>query len=107
MLAECNKCKKEILTECDIHLVIPNQNYAINCGCELLQKEQQLEKQNAMMREALEFYADRTNWRSKVETGVIDECDSIVDDDEYFEDTMTSEGGKRAREVLEKINKGE
>jgi hypothetical protein len=61
MLVECNKCKKEILTECDIHLVIPNQNYAINCGCELLQKEQQLEKENAMMLEALKYIAKDKN----------------------------------------------
>lgn len=45
MLVECNKCKKEILTECDIYVVIPTENYAINCGCEFLGKSEQLEKE--------------------------------------------------------------
>jgi hypothetical protein len=33
MLVKCNKCKKPILTECDAYVIIPVENYTINCGC--------------------------------------------------------------------------
>jgi len=32
MMVICD-CGKEFLTECDAHVVIPSQNYKLNCGC--------------------------------------------------------------------------
>jgi hypothetical protein len=104
MLVECNKCKKEILTECNTYIVIPTQNYAINCGCELLQKEQQLEKENAMMREALEKALSGSELYVKFA-----DCnrDSWACRCEFCRDTTSKIKLREAREVLAKINKGE
>lgn len=59
-------------------------------------KIEQLEKQNAMMREALEFYADKENWQERYD-----------DESRFSHPRDIGDGGKRAREVLEKLTRGE
>lgn len=71
-------------------------------------KIEQLEKENAMMRDVLEFYADRANWQS-VYVGYGDKSQIKGYDlgDLSCDDRPDEFGGKRAREVLTKLTKGE
>lgn len=59
---------------------------------------ERLGKENKIMQEALEFYADFNNWKIKYDV----DCDCI-DDSDLDSRTPDSYGGKRAREVLNSI----
>jgi len=74
--------------------------------CEL---NKELQEQNKILKEALEFYADGDNYghiNPEVATySVIDNCDLGVGDF-MLNETVDDErvGGKRAREALAKVN---
>lgn len=69
-------------------------------------KIKQLEKENAMSCEALEFYANKTTWQSVyVGYGDKSQIRGIDLEDLSSSDRPDEYGGKRAREVLAKINK--
>ena len=69
--------------------------------------EQQLaerDAENKMMRECLEFYADEINWSNFVEFN--DQLNDWESFDDFSEDGC-DKGGKRAREVLNKLKENE
>lgn len=75
------------------------QNYADKCEIE------KLKKQNEIMRQALEFYADIDSWDCP--TGLYD-VTAIVDDESnhYYSDVagdFDDVGGKRARQALKDV----
>ena len=61
------------------------------------------DKQIAMMRECIEFYADKENWGTTHEWSDADSCLTIIDPDEEKITTQMFIGGKRAREVLSSL----
>ncbi len=56
-----------------------------------------LQRQNELMRECLEFYASKNNW-----CGYGGECETIIEDKEKSDNGVTV-GGKRARSCLEQV----
>ena len=88
--------------------------YALNFNEEtfdfILQENAKLKEQVKVMREALEFYADGSNWEHisphKAEYRVIEESD--MGDGNFQITQMTDDewvGGKRARATLEKVGR--
>lgn len=92
MMVICD-CGKEFLSECDIHIVIPNQNYKLNCGCHYGRVIESLINRNNKLKEALEFYAVRG--LAEVKYG--ERIDSRLAQRFYI-------GGEYARSVLDGMN---
>lgn len=65
------------------------------------QAVQELERQNKIMREALEFYADDQNWDWPVNG--TEENSMVINDFSMVEGLCDMRGGKRARAALAKI----
>lgn len=55
MIQTC-KCGKEFLTEADPYLVIPVENYKLNCGCELAPG---LREEIVKLNRTIKWFSDR------------------------------------------------
>lgn len=105
MICTCPKCGNDFLTEADPYITVPSsKGYTLYCTCEL----SRLKAENELMREGLEFYACRFSWDSDKYDGayLIKELDRgnityTETDGDIFTDVS---GGKKAREILSKIN---
>ena len=107
---ENNALKKTILKIGDEYKALKMQNESLETWSDhykngLTSGEKKLVEENAMMRDALEFYAD-------IKTYIWDEFAFEILPSSDIEEIKTGHyvdmyGGKRAREVLAKLTKGE
>lgn len=80
-------------------------NINITRWIEVCQELQKLKEQNQIMREALEFYADKNNWELGKVHSFVEVCEQDyewIDSLSPFRVTQLT-GGKRAREALAKV----
>lgn len=105
----CSKCDNQFLTEADDYYVVPSECYRLICGICINKQLKQNQAKLDLAVEALEFYANEYSYSLDDYQGISGEMRSrcILYSDMEERNDYYRFSGKRAREVLAKLTKGE